>query len=256
MSRFIEKLKQASLSEPPPLGFRTVQKSTKPRLLIIASADKPDASFLADITDSADAFLFNAQKAIELKAVEKAAKSFKNFPCGCRVSGNLNIDFEKTTLDFVIFGNGFPAPALLKSEKTGRIIAAEDTLTGEMIRILDAMPQDAVFLDDKSEEKLSLTWQKLSVYKRFSVLSTKPLLISVPANLSADELQAIWDMGVSALIVKVTDSESTESFKELRKTVEMLVPPSKRKRDKSRALIPHIQSEAPVVIDDDGEEDE
>jgi hypothetical protein len=256
MSRFIEKLKQASLSEPPPLGFRTVQKSTKQRLLIIALADNADISNIAAITDSVDAILFNAQKAAELKVVEKNVKSLKDIPCGCRISGNINIDFEKTGLDFVVFGDDFPAPALLKSEKTGRIITVEDSMTGEMIRVMDTMPQDAVFLDDKPEAISSLTWQKLTVYKRFSVLSSKPLLISVPANLSADELQAIWDMGVSGLVVKVTGTESSEVFKELRQTLETLIPPSKRKRDKSRALVPQVRSEAPAVADDDGEEDE
>ena len=151
-----------------------------------------------------------------------------------------------------------PAPALLKSEKTGRIVVVEDDMPGEMIRVMDTMPQDAVFLDDKAAGKLSLTWQKMTVYKRFSTLSTKPLLLSVPANLNADELQSIWDMGVNGLVVKVVDAESSEALKELRQTVETLIPPSKRKRDKSRAIVPQVRSEAPVVADDDGdgEEDE
>ncbi|MDD4924727.1 MAG: hypothetical protein PHF74_07890 [Dehalococcoidales bacterium] len=258
MSRFIDKLKQASLSEPPPLGFRTVQKSVKPRLLIIAQADKPDVVDTVDITVGADACLFNAEKAAEFKAVEKIVKTLNDIPCGCRISGNFNIDFEKTALDFVVFGDDVPAPSLLKSEKTGRIVVAEETMTGEMIRILDAMPQDAVFLDDKSGGKLSLTWQKLTVYKRFSALSAKPLLLSVPANLTADELQAIWDMGVNGLVVKVADTESFEAIKKLRQAVETLVPPSKNKHGKSRALVPQVRTEAPVIADDDGdgEEDE
>jgi hypothetical protein len=126
-----------------------------------------------------------------------------------------------------------------------------------MIRILDTMPQHAVFLDDKFGEKLSLTWQKLTIYKRFSTLSTKPLLISVPLNLTADELQAIWDMGVNGLIVKVSDAESAEALKKLRQTVETLLPPSKNKHNRSRALVPQVRTEAPAVADDDGgEEDE
>ncbi len=257
MSLFIDKLKQASQSEPPPLGFRTAQKSIKPRLLVIASIDRTDASNMVNIKTGIDAFLFTAHKSAEYKAVEKTARSLTDIPCGCRISGSFNIDFEKTALDFIVFGDDMPAPALLKSEKTGRIVIAEDNMTGEMIRILDTMPQDAVFLDDKPAEKLSLTWRKITVYKRFSTLSTKPLLISVPLNLTADELQAIWDMGVSGLIVKVVDAESVEALKKLRQTVETLMPPSKHKRNKSRALVPQVRSEAPPVADDDdGEEDE
>jgi hypothetical protein len=259
MSRFIDKLKQASLSEPPPLGFRMVQKSIKPRLLLVAQAAKPDVLDLVDITDTADACLFDTQKAAEFKAVEKIAKTLKDVPCGCRISGSFSIDFEKTALDFVVFGDEMAATALLKSEKTGRIFVADEKMTGEAIRIMDSMPQDAVFLDDNTVEKLSLTWQKMTVYKRFSTLSTKPLLLSVPANLTADELQAIWDMGVNGLIVKVVDAESSESLKKLRQTVETLLPPSKNKRNKSRALVPQVRAEAPAVADDDddgGEEDE
>jgi hypothetical protein len=100
-------------------------------LLIIASADKPEVLDIVEITDAADACLFNAQKATEFKAVEKIAKSLKDTPCGCRISGNFNIDFENTALDFVIFGDDMPTPSLLKSEKTGRIIIAEETMPSE-----------------------------------------------------------------------------------------------------------------------------
>jgi hypothetical protein len=256
MSRFIDKLKQASQSEPPPMGFRTAQKSCKPRLLIVAAINQSDALNAVDITDKADALLFTAQKAAELKAVEKAVKS-SDIPCGCRISGNYTVDFEKTALDFVVFTEEMPASSLLKSEKTGRIIVAEESMTGEMIRILDSMPEDVIFLDDKSTEKLSLTWQKLAVYKRFSALSAKPLLIPVPLNLTADELQAVWDMGVDGLVVNVSDSESFDGLEKLRQTVENLVSPSQHKHNKSRALVPQVRSEAPAVADDDdGEEDE
>ena len=255
MSRFIDKLKKASLSEPPPMGFRTVQKSIKPRLLVIAQADKPEVLGAVDITDAADACLFDAQKAADYKAAEKFAKSMKDIPCGCRISGSFNIDFEKTALDFVIFGHDMPAAVLLKTEKTGRIALAQEDMTGEMIRILDSMPQHAVFLDEKPAEKLSLTWRKLSLYKRFSVLTTKPLLVSVPVNLTADELQAIWDMGVNGLIVKVADAESVEALNKLRQTVETLLPPSKNKRNRSRALVPQVRGGAPPVADDDDDDE-
>jgi hypothetical protein len=256
MSEFIDKLKHASVSEPAPLGFRTVQKAIKPRLLIIALLENPDLLETVDITDVADACLFDTKKAAEYKSVEKIAKSIKNIPCGCCISGNFNIDFEKTTIDFVVFSDEMPVASLLKSEKTGRIVTVEDTMSPDIIRILDNMPQDAVFLDDRAGDKLSLTWQKLTVYKRFSTVASKPLLISVPASLNADELQAIWDMGVNGLIVRIADVESFEELKKLRKTVETLVPPSRRKRGKSRAIVPQVRTEAPAVADDDDEDDD
>ncbi len=256
MSDFIDKLKHASVSEPAPLGFRTAQKAVKPRLLIIALLEKPDVLESVDITNVADACLFDTKKAAEYKAVEKIAKSIKDMPCGCCISGNFNIDFEKTAIDFVVFSDEMPAAALLKSEKTGRIVKVEDTMSSDMIRILDNMPQDAVFLDDQAGDKLPLTWQKLIDYKRFSAVSSKPLLISVPASLNADELQAIWDMGVNGLIVNIADAESLEELKKIRKTVESLLPPSRRKRDKSRAIVPQVHTEAPAVADDDDDEEE
>jgi hypothetical protein len=257
MSLFIDKLKQASQSELPPMGFRTSQKSFKPRLLVVALVGQGEVLNGVDIADDIDAFLFTAQKAMELRAVEKRVKSLTDIPCGCRISGNYSIDLGKTGLDFVAFTDDIPAPPLLKSENMGRIIIAEASMPVDVIRILDAMPADAIFLDDKSAEKFSLTWQQMAVYKRFSALSSKPLLTTVPMNLTADELQAIWDMGVDGLVVNVVDSESADGLRKLRQTVESLVPPSQRNRLKSRALVPQVRSEAPVVVDDDdGEEDE
>jgi hypothetical protein len=85
MSRFIEKLKQASQSEPQPLGFRTVQKTMKPRLLVVAAVDQPDGENIAEIAANADACLFSVEKQAELKAVKKMIEAVQDIPCGCRI---------------------------------------------------------------------------------------------------------------------------------------------------------------------------
>jgi hypothetical protein len=256
MGRLIDILKQASHSEPPPLGFRTIQKNLKPKLLVIASVGQADLSTGTDIADVADALLFNAQKAADVKAAEKAAKTVKNIPCGCRLNGSVKIDFEKTVLDFVVFDDNIPAASLLKSEKTDKVIVVDNELPTEAVRVLDTMPQNAFFLDEKQNEKFSLTWQKLTVYKRFALLASKPLLVSVPLGLSVEELQAIWDMGVCGVVVQVNDTESIEALKKLKKDTEKLVVPSKRKQDKSRAIVPQVPREAPVAAADDDDEDD
>ncbi|MDD4874699.1 MAG: hypothetical protein PHE15_07020 [Dehalococcoidales bacterium] len=260
MSRLIDKLKQASQSEPPPMGFRMVQKNCKPRLLIITRLNQSEIGNVSDIADASDAFLFTIQKLAELKAVEKIIKAMSDTPCGCLIDGNISIhqkQIEQSGLDFLFFTEDLVSTELIKSEKTGKILVADESLGNDMIRVLDTMPEDAIFLDCKPEDKFSLTWQKLMMLKRFSMLSSKPLLVSVPMDLTADELQVIWEMGVDGLVVDIADAESIGILKDLHKIVEGLTHPSKRKHGKSRAIVPAIQSEAPAVVDDDdGEEDE
>jgi hypothetical protein len=261
MSRFIDKLKQASKSEPPPMGFRTVQKNCKPRLLIIARLNQPAIGNMSDIAESADACLFTVQKSADIRAIEKIVKAVPEVSCGCMINGSVGVNqkqLEQSGSDFLFFTKEMIATELLKSEKTGKVLVVEESLTSDLIRILDTMPEDAIFLDSKPEERFSLTWQKLMTLKRFAVLSAKYLLVSVPMDLTADELQVIWEMGVDGLVADVNGKESVDKFNKLRQVVEGLTPPSKRKQGKTRAIVPAIREEAPAVVDDDdgGEEDE
>jgi hypothetical protein len=93
---------------------------------------------------------------------------------------------------------------------------------------------------------------------RFAGLAGKPLLIEVLPTVTDTELQQIWEAGVSGVIVK-TDVEQAEAVAlNLRNIIDKLTFPSKRKQEKSMAIVPHIESvaEEPKEDDDDGDGDD
>ncbi|HJX36449.1 MAG TPA: hypothetical protein VJ280_05780, partial [Dehalococcoidales bacterium] len=141
-------------------------------------------------------------------------------------------------------------------KKLGKIIQLEDSIPDIMLRAVSDLPLDAVLLAEDQGNSPALTWKRLMLIRRFAGLSGKPLLIEVLPTVTETELQQIWDAGVSGVIVK-TDAEQAEVVTaNLRKIIEKLTFPSKRKNEKNMAIVPVVASaiEEPKE-DDDGDGD-
>jgi hypothetical protein len=92
--------------------------------------------------------------------------------------------------------------------------------------------------------------------RRFAGLSGKPLLIEILPTVTVTELQQIWDAGVSGVIVK-TDAEQAEAVTaNLRKIIEKLTFPSKRKNEKNMAIVPAVASAIEEPKEDDDDDDD
>jgi hypothetical protein len=83
------------------------------------------------------------------------------------------------------------------------------------------------------------------------------LIISIPANLSAGGLQALWDMGICGLAIEIADEKSSGSIPDLLQNIEKLGPPAFLKKSKAKAILPQLSAgKAEPEEDDDGEEEE
>jgi len=85
---------------------------------------------------------------------------------------------------------------------------------------------------------------------------TKPLLVSVPSNVTVNELQPLWEAGVDGVVVEVGVGQPVEGLKGLRRTIDNLAFPSQRKRGKAEALLPYVSPEASMVTEEEEEEEE
>jgi predicted aldo/keto reductase-like oxidoreductase len=71
------------------------------------------------------------------------------------------------------------------------------------------------------------------------------------------ELQALWDTGVSSLVVELSDEKSAEKLSNLRKTLEKLAPPAFRKKSRLSPVLPQLPPESPEPPEEEGgDEDE
>ena len=223
MSRFVDKLKQVSQAVPQPMGFRTTQSiSGKPVILLIASLFQADIDDLADRVAGADAGLLRiANLSSGATALGKVSQIVPSIPWGGWLEGIAEEEVEpmaKVGFDFVVFPPASTSLAILKDDKVGKILEISTSLSEGLLPAVDELPADAVFVAGEQEEHF-LTWQHLMFFQRCADLLTKPLLVSIPSNISTNELQTLWEAGVNGVVVKTESEQPTGRLKELRRAI-------------------------------------
>lgn len=261
MSKLIDRLNQAAKAMPQSIGFRAAHTvSTKPKILLIASlAQDKNVDNLADFITGADAVLLTvARSGRGARTMPQVASSAPDIPWGGWLE-DINAKEIKSLVeagcDFIVF----PATAALAipqdDGKIGKILQVETSLNEGLLRAVNELPIDAVLLADKPGEEPFLTWHHLMLFQRFADLLTKPLLVSIPLNVTADELQALWETGVDGVVVAVAAGAPVGRLAKLRQTIDKLTLPT-RKRGQTEALLPHIGEGTTTVTEEEEEEEE
>ena len=259
MSRFIEKLKQVSQGAAQPIGFRMAPSAARPRPLLVACLARPDIADLAGRLAGADAALVPVSQ--EGPGTESLKKIYKS--AGDIIWGGLLKDSGQSGIKRIVQAGGdfvvFPADASLKvlvDEEVGKVLAVEASLDEGLLRSVDELPIDAVLITSQEKREYFLTWHHLMLFKRFASLVAQPLLVPVPAAVSAKDLQTVWEAGVMGVVVEVTDKQPLNRLKELRRLIDGLTPPSSRKRGEMQAVVPGVVAEAgPASFEEDEEEE-
>ena len=259
MSQFIDKLKQVSQAVPQSMGFRSAQPvSVKPRILLIASLAQADINDLADRVAGADAGLLPLTKSTGADSLAKVSQAVSDIPWGGWLRDIASGETERVTkigLDFVVFPPASTPLATLKDNKVCKILEIGATLSEGLLRAVDALPVDAVLVTNEQEGEYFLTWQHLMFFQRCADLLSKPLLVSIPSKVSANELQALWEAGVNGVVVGVEAEQPVERLKELRQVIDKLVFPPQRERRKTEALLPYTSISGELDITTEEEEE-
>ena len=258
MSRFIDKLNQVSRVVPQSMGFRKAQPvSEKPKILLIAFLAGASVDGLADYVVGADAGLLRIPKLSSgAKTLREMSQAVPDIPWGGWLK---NIDkggikqMAKAGCDFVVFPAANTPLALLQNDEIGKILEVESSLSEGLLRAANELPIDAVLIAGEQGGGYFLTWHHLMLFQRFADLLTKPLLASIPPNVTASELQALWEAGVDGVVIEVGAGQPVERLKELRQTIDKLVFPLQRKQGKAEALLPHIDREVSIVTEEEEE---
>ena len=260
MSRLIDKLNRVSKAMPQPMGFRTDHPtSPKSQMLLIASlTETENVDSLADYVAGADAVLVHITKSSSgAKALQKIAQSLPDIPWGGWL-GDIGEKRMETTLevgcDFVVFPTASTVLAISQDDKVGKILQVESSLSEGLLKAVNELPVDAV-LATTEEERDSLTWHHLMLSQRFASLLTKPLLVSVPPNVTANEIKALWEVGVDGVVVEVSPGQPIRRLEELRRAIGDLTFLTPRKRGKAEALLPYIREETGTATDIEEEEE-
>lgn len=233
MSKFIDRLKQVSQPAPPPMGFRTqAAESRRPRVQLVAHLENPPKS-AGDRFAAADAVI-----------VSTAGIASGDMAWGMWLRKGEPVEAKQATdagADFVVVPAG--GPVLVPDKEMGRVLTVESSISDAMLRSLNDLPIDAVLLEDTSAGQAgqvgTVTWNTLMLFRRFAGPLTKPVLVSVPVTSTAEELQLVWDTGVSGVVAHISSQADIAALADLRTRIDGLQFPARRK-DKLSPTVPQV----------------
>ncbi len=264
MSKLIDKLNRISGTMSQPIGFTTSRSpSEKPRMLLIASSSFPPnvtVNSVAGYCKSTDACLMHITNSnLEASIVQETTQSLPEVPWGMWL-GNIGkteiAAAYKAGSDFVVFPATSKVTAIPQNDKLGKILQVEPSLSDDSLKAVGELQVDAVLLTDGNDVKSFLTWHYLMLLQRFTSLLTKPLLVSVPLNVTADELQILWNTGAGGVIFEVSNSRHIKLLEKVRQYIDNLTPPQLRKPGKAEARLPYVGGDSSALTDIDDDDDE
>jgi hypothetical protein len=257
MSRFIDRLNKLHKPEPQPFGFGVARdSSSKARLPLAVILPSRNLEKNLENLGGVEAVFVRVAGVDDIKAIEKACQNKDNPPAGGLVPSGEKIVLETIpagSCDFVAVPTGFLL-SLSEEEALGKVLELDFGLEDSLLRSVNDLPVDAVLFDGKFGDGLKLA--DLMAVRRAALLVSKPILVVVPLTLRQSELQHLWNLGVSGIIVEISDSASLKKLAELRKHLEKLSLPSLHKKDKVSPILPRLAPEAPPPPEGDEEEDE
>jgi len=261
MSRFIDRLKELSRAESQPIGFRArPPASAKPKIQLVASLTQESVAGLADCVTGADAGLLRiSEPGSAAEILQKISQDVSDIPWGVWLQGPSLAGLKQMVelgCDFAVFPATNTPLAMLQNDEVGKILEVEASLSEGLLRAANQLPVDAVLIAGQETGGDLLTWQHLMLFRRFADLLTKPLLASVPANVTASELQALWQAGVEGVVVEITAGQPQDRMRELRQAIDGLSLPSPRWRDRPEPLLPRISQEPGIATAEEEEDEE
>ena len=262
MSKFIDRLNQMSRAAPQPMGFGTKQTaSSRLKLQLLASVTQESAESVAGYLAGADAGILRiSEPDSTAQALLKISQAVPDIIWGGWLHvGSLEKadDVSKIGGDFLVFPAHDTPLAMFQDDDTGRILEIKASINEGLLRGVNELPVDAVLIAGEEKENNSLTWQDLMLFRRFTELLTKPLLVTVPSGVTASEFQAVWSAGVSGVVVDVTTAQLQDRMKELRQVIDKLEFPTAHRPKKTEAILPQASQESgQAVIEEEEEEEE
>ena len=242
MSKLLEKLEQISKGNSKPLGFAAVAaKSKLANMVIIAAVDDNDKAAVTAAKEYADALLVNSFDG-------KNTVSKSGLPWGAPVSEPAAI--KESGCDFILLNTQDSPISLLQEDKLCRIIEIDPAMPDGLIRATNQLPIDIALIAGDT----SISMKRLITCQHIANMIGKYLIVRIPLEISKEELRAIWEIGMTGVVVPVT-GDAKRSLAALRQAVDAL-PASRRKRgSKTSATIPQIAPAEPVA-DEEPDEDE
>lgn len=225
--------------EAQPLGFVTARSSQQASMVLLGVAR--DAQKAPELTRrGADAVLIDQDGVRDVAALGET-------PAGGWVSGSVTAaSLRESGYDFAVFDPDRTPSIAVLDEEIGYVLSLPGDLSDAELRAVEGFQLDAI---DVGKLDAALSVRKQIALRRVYALTHKPLMASVPKDITVEQLQALRDTNVV-----IVCGDGDDAVERLRKTIDAL-PERKRRRDGERemAVIPRA---APGHDEEHDDEDE
>jgi hypothetical protein len=237
MSKFLDLLERIRDGESAPLGFASARAQKLPGIALVGLVSKSHAKGIKLAGDASVDALF-VSGAAGPEGLKKLAESVK-IPWGARVSSLAEADaraYQDHGSDLLVFDLEGTAAAALASDNIARILCVETGIEEPELRTIASLPVDAFFI---SMTGVSGPWtlRDLATLGFISRRVDKYILLEVAQPPGNRDLEALRDVGVSALVMDVGTAGS-EGLNALPTALLEMPRPSSRSRRRSRAILP------------------
>ena len=248
MSKFGEKIRQATRREAGPIGFATLATQRPPSMLVLVVVDaKARKDAVAEALRHADAAVVRAghvEAGIEgLKGLREAAP---DLPCGLWVRAVGRDDVRgawQAGADFVIYGDEETDAGVFLEEGVGHVLALAPGPSDAYLRMVEASAVEAVLVEGWTGP---LTVRHSFELQRIGMLTRRPLVVPPGGDLDETQLQVLRDLGVAVVAVEAASGQAAR----LRELIERL-PARRRREERAEPLLPKV-----AVGADEDEDDE
>ena len=244
MSKFADKIRRSARLEAQPMGFVTARASADATMVLAAVAK--DGRAASDMAGrGADAVIIGGSGS---PATAGDAGQTGTAIAGGWLDGRSE-GASKACLeagyDFVVFDPDKTASTAVLEEGIGYVIMLPNDVSDNELRAIEGFSLDAVHV---GEIKGAMTVRKQMELRRIFSLARKPLMATIPSDISSSELQALRDTNVL-----VVSTDSADGVDKLRKLIDALPPRSRRREDPERpiAMVPRAAPGGEEGDDDD-----
>src|SRR3990170_4890674 len=257
MSKLADRIRQALRTNSPPMGFAAASApAAGPSLLVGAVFSALSSDRAREATSRrTDVCLFAIPEPKE-RDLEETLKALGDTPAGLlprQVEGASLDRLAQMGVDYIAFApESAPAAALLHPT-LGRVLVLEGELSDALLRTLEGLPLDAIYLRGW---KGPLTVRGQMELQRIAGLSRKPLMVPVAPHVEKPELEALREAGVVLVAVDGDRRENLEALPTLREAIEGLPSRRRRRDERHEALLPPPRPAAAVGPEEGGEEEE
>ncbi len=221
-------------------------------MLLIARLTQANSKFTKTIADVGVDALLMPQEIFGSNELKQIVSLLKDVSLGAAL-GEANFDniaqITKSGGDFIVFNLKTPIE-LLEIEEVGKILKIEPSLDSGLVKAINnlSLPVDGVLI---TTDEPRITVEYFLTCQRFAELLDKPVLVTLPPSISANQLSSLWEAGIDGVVV--SSEQPKHELAELRKTIDNL-PRRTRQRGKVAVVLPPLREEVMAEVGEEEEE--